>query len=471
MTNCVLPSVKLRNVAFFKDFSENSLESIAAITSERTFPPQTAVFHEGDFGDALYIVKSGQVAIKKKDRHGGSVIIATYNEGEVIGDMALIDEQPRSASLVTLEETTFYIIQGSHFQLFLYGQRDVTRSTLFLLTQRIRKANEKLIYNALDDHPDMVILIDLDFQISHINKEAQMKFGITANSFKDSRVLASLKVLLGKIKKQAPTFTTMTWILFKPEKLYLGVHVSPMETETGTIFGYLLELRDVTRDRDRARRNLEVASFIIHRISNLVTQMNSSTLSALRNTESPGLDRAITEETLVHQVDKLVAFTDMEAGPLRIDRDMANPETILKKIGTNHRSLTELKQQKLDFNFEFGGTQINADQEWLEKLFSILIDNAIRYSSHGSTIKIGTFRTDTDGFYCRIENPIVRTLNKNDCEKFFDLSKQLDDFERGAISELGLDLPLARHIVEAHHGKIQIEPNLQGRFSVVVEIP
>ncbi|MBU1106484.1 MAG: cyclic nucleotide-binding domain-containing protein [Candidatus Riflebacteria bacterium] len=471
MLGSVVHGVKLRNVAFFKDFSEDSLNNIAAITSEQTFPPNTAVFREGDYGDALYIVKCGRVAIKKRDRHGASVIIATYSEGEVIGDMALIDDQPRSASLMTLEETTFYIIQGSHFQLFLYGQRDVTRSTLMLLTQRIRKANERLIFNALDDHPDMVILTDQNFLVSHVNKEAQQKFGISADLSEDSWVLASLKVLLGKIQKQAPEFVPMTWILLKPERLYLGVHVSPMETETGAIFGYLLEFRDVTRDRDRARRNLEVASFIVHRISALAEHINTSSATAMCQNKEPDLARAISEEALLHQIDKLVAFTDMEAGPLRIDRDLADPETILKKIGESRFSLAKLKQQTLDFHFKFGEARISADTELLGKLFSLLIDNAIRYSPSGATISIGTFQTPAGGFCCHIDNPIVGTLNEHDCEKFFDLGKQLDEFEDRSISEFGLDLPLARHIVEAHHGKIHIEPNLVDRFSIVVEIP
>lgn len=118
MPGTAVPDKRLKNCAFFKDFTEDSLKSIAAITSERTFPAHTAVFQEGDFGDSLYIVKKGRVAIQKKDRYGIPVNIAVYGEGEVIGDMALIDEQPRSATLMTLEKTTFYVIQGSHFQLF-----------------------------------------------------------------------------------------------------------------------------------------------------------------------------------------------------------------------------------------------------------------------------------------------------------------------------------------------------------------
>lgn len=471
MPGTAVPDKKLKNCAFFKDFSEDSLKSIAAITSERTFPAHTAVFQEGDYGDSLYIIKKGRVAIQKKDRYGLAVNIAVYGEGEVIGDMALIDEQPRSATLMTLEKTTFYVIQGSHFQLFLYGQREVTRSTLYLLSQRIRNANEKLIFNALDDHPDMVLLVDKDFRITHINKEAQIKLGISMEHGSDGNVVSSLRILLGKLQTHGSAFQRLTWILFKPERLYLSVHLSPMETENGDVFGYLIELRDITVDRNRARRNLEVASFISHKIAGLVSEIKLKPVNGGSLTPNPDLDRALTIETLLRQIDKLVAFTDLEAGPLRIDPDLIDPEGIIRKVAAELRVICDMKQQKFDLNFEFGGTKISADEEWLEKLFSFLIDNAIRYSEPGETIKIGTFKSPSGSFVCRIENPTTGVLKESECGKFFDLSAQLDEFEKQKISEFGLDLPLARHIVEAHHGRIQVEPNLTNRFAVLLEIP
>ncbi len=461
----------LKNCAFFKDFTEDSLKSIAAITLEKTYPAHAAVFNEGDFGDSLYIIKSGRVAIQKKDRYGIPVNIAIYGEGEVIGDMALIDEQPRSATLMTLEKTTFYVIQGSHFQLFLYGQREVTRSTLFLLSQRIRNANEKLIFNALDDHPDMVLLVDKNFKITHINKEAQKKLGVSPELQGSSHILSSLRILLRKIQGQEFNFKPMTWILFKPERLYLGVHVSPMETDGGTVFGYLIELRDVTCDKNRARRNLEVASFISHKIAGLIANIKVKPGNGNGNGNDPDLQKALCIETLLRQIDKLVAFTDLEAGPLRIDPEPVDPEKILRKVGADLHILAEMKQQTLDFQLEFGGATINADEEWLEKLFSFLIDNAIRYSRSGAKIKIGTFKSPQGTFVCRILNPTTGVLNASECRRFFDLSVQLDEFENHNITEFGLDLPLARHIVEAHHGRIHIEPNLTDRFCVVLEIP
>ncbi|MEW6713300.1 MAG: cyclic nucleotide-binding domain-containing protein, partial [Candidatus Riflebacteria bacterium] len=384
MPGTAVTEKKLKNCVFFKDFSEDSLKSIAAITTEKTFPANTAVFREGDIGDSLYIVKSGRVAIQKKDRYGVPVNIAVYGEGEVIGDMALIDEQPRSATLMTLEKTTFYVIQGSHFQLFLYGQREVTRSTLYLLSQRIRSANEKLIFNALDDHPDMVLLVDKNFRITHVNKEAQKRLGVTADLAGNDHVISCLKVLLAKIKTKGSCFQPMTWILFKPQRLYFGVHVSPMETEGGTLFGYLIELRDITLDRNRTRRNLEITSFISHKIAGLLSEIKLKPGNGNGHDHEPELKRALSIETLLRQVDKLVAFTDLEAGPLRIDPEQVDPECILKKVCAELRILSDMKQQSLELMLEFGGKKISADGEWLEKLFSFLIDNAIRYSMPGS---------------------------------------------------------------------------------------
>ena len=464
-----VPVEALRQVAFFKDFSEEALSSIAAITNEKAFPAHSMIFREGDSGDALYIIKTGQVAIQKRSRHDTDVVLATYGTGEVIGDMSLIDDQPRSASLLTLVPTTCYIIEGSHFQFFLYSHREVTRSTLSLLTQRLRRANERMLISALDDHPDMVILTNDQFQITEINKQAQLLLHINPHQPIDSGILGKLKVLLGKLRSQAPNFVPLPWILMKPERLYLWVHVNPLKNDQGSIFGYLIELRDVTQDRAKSRRSLEIASFIIHRLPGLVDGLRQVPLP----TESPqgGEDKRDSFVQEIHrQVDKLVAFTDLEAGPLRIDRDDIKPEGIIEKMVIRYRPKAERKKQTIDLHAGYGTGEIAGDRDRLEKLMAILIDNAITYTDSGLSITISTFKATTGKFGCRIQNPFVGTLNADDCSRFFDIGRQLDEFEQMALPDYGLDLPLAKHIVEAHHGTILIEPDLPQLFSIVFEI-
>jgi CRP-like cAMP-binding protein len=472
MSNTAVPGIPvedLRCVAFFRDLPEDAIAGIAAITSERVFPARTIVFHEGDVGDALYIVKKGRVAVQKRNRHGAYVIIATYGDGEIIGDMALIDEQPRSAALQTLEQTAFYVIQGTHFQCFLYSHREITHSTLALLTGRLRRANERLISNVLDDHPDVILLTDLTFQITNINKEAQRTLGMGTELGGRDEVNASLRVLLDTVRRQAPVFVPLLWILLKPEKRYLRVHVTPLETEPGGTFGYLIEMRDQTQDRNRGRRSLEIASFIIHRLPALVERLNLPTAGD-DGSRGPDLAKQMVGHDLQRQVEKLMAFTDLEAGPLRIGREPLDPEELIREVIEKSQTLAEMKSLTFDLGLEFGG-EINGDPDWLHKLFSILVENALTYSEPGSVIRLRTFRTATGAFGFRLQNPHEETLDEDACVRFFDLDRLLDDFENMMITDFGLDLPLTRHIVLAHHGRIRVEPNLLNQFSVVLELP
>lgn len=106
----------LRQVPLFRSLSDKALLDLSAITIEQTHPPKSLVFKEGDKGDALYIVKTGKVNILKRNSSGVDSILVTLGKGALIGDMAIIDEQPRSASVATIQETTFLIITKDDFR-------------------------------------------------------------------------------------------------------------------------------------------------------------------------------------------------------------------------------------------------------------------------------------------------------------------------------------------------------------------
>lgn len=459
---------RLRKVPFFQAFSDEAMHEIAAITSEQVFQSRTTVFREGDRGDALYIIKSGRATICKRNRVGVDVIIATLTDGAVIGDMALIDQQPRSATLTTVFPTTFFIIKEADFQHLLYTHREVTRGTLVLLTERVRKANEKLIDFALDSHPDMVILTDTEYRVTDINRQAQSLLKIDPEKDLAPGLTGKLQCLLEKVRIQAQQRNPFFMILMKPEKLFLWVHINPLKNHQGYLQGYLIELRDITQARDSSRRSLEIASFIIHRLPLLIEKMKS------QGTPDSDIVGMLPEQIGLHrelnrQVNKLIAFTDLEAGPLRIQRSDLNPDRLFSEIINFHQFVMAEKKQALDCHLEFGEGKVFADEDWLRKLFTILLSNAVTYSDEGAVIAIHTSQPIPGKFRCRIQNPTGFAVSEDDARRFFDIAQQLEDFESLRTTDFGLELPLARHIIEAHNGRISIEPGLENLFSVVLE--
>lgn len=134
----------LQQVGLFKSLSDKALLDLSAITIEQVVPAKTTVFKEGDKGDALYIVKSGKINILKRNSAGIDSILVTLGKGAIIGDMAIIDEQPRSASVATVQDCAFLIITKDDFRNLLASVPEIAFQILKLTTERLRATNMHL---------------------------------------------------------------------------------------------------------------------------------------------------------------------------------------------------------------------------------------------------------------------------------------------------------------------------------------
>ncbi len=134
----------LRQVSLFRSLSDKALLDLTAITVEQIIPAKTTVFKEGDPGDALYMIKSGKANITKRNSSGVESVLVTLGKDAVIGEMAVIDEQPRSASVVTVQDTTFLIITKNDFRDLLGSTPEISFQILKLMTDRLRNTNMHL---------------------------------------------------------------------------------------------------------------------------------------------------------------------------------------------------------------------------------------------------------------------------------------------------------------------------------------
>src|SRR4051794_410332 len=88
----------LERVPIFGGCDLPSLRKVAAITSEKTYGKKNIVFHEGDYGDTLYIIKGGRVKIAKVTMDGREKTLTVLQTGDFFGEMAIFDDMPRSAT-------------------------------------------------------------------------------------------------------------------------------------------------------------------------------------------------------------------------------------------------------------------------------------------------------------------------------------------------------------------------------------
>ena len=97
--------VALRRCPLFESVSEAGLERIAGTLRRRTFRRDEVVFHQGDPGDALHVIVIGSVKIALESAEGEEAILVTLGPGAFFGELAVIDEAPRSATAIALEPT------------------------------------------------------------------------------------------------------------------------------------------------------------------------------------------------------------------------------------------------------------------------------------------------------------------------------------------------------------------------------
>jgi len=133
----------LKRVSMFEDLDQKSLEAIANAAVEQRYEPGEDIVRQGDTGVGAFIIRSGKVDVIQ-DRGGKETKLSTLGPGEVFGEMALLDEFPRSATVRAVEPTTALGIQRWHFRGILESHPQIALALLPMLTRRIRNAEHML---------------------------------------------------------------------------------------------------------------------------------------------------------------------------------------------------------------------------------------------------------------------------------------------------------------------------------------
>ena len=132
----------LKHVRLFEDLDRKSLEAIANAAVEQTYAVGQDIVRQGDTGVGAFIIKQGR-AEAVQDRSGHPHKLAELKTGDVFGEMALLDEFPRSATVRAIEPTTCLGIQRWHFRGILESHPQIALALLPVLTKRLRNAERE----------------------------------------------------------------------------------------------------------------------------------------------------------------------------------------------------------------------------------------------------------------------------------------------------------------------------------------
>lgn len=146
----------LRQVPLFSELSEPDLERVAQVAVPRSFPADTRVVHEGDHGDACYIVSSGSCRVTRGHPDGRAITLANLGPGAIFGELAMFDGQTRSASVEATEDTELLALPASDVRALIRSHPEMGEKLVVALTRRLREANERLTRQSFQTVPSRV---------------------------------------------------------------------------------------------------------------------------------------------------------------------------------------------------------------------------------------------------------------------------------------------------------------------------
>jgi CRP/FNR family cyclic AMP-dependent transcriptional regulator len=161
--------VKLTNIPLFLGLPENDLRALAAKAVIKTFAKDAIVFSEGDCSGPLYVVLSGKVKVCLEDESGKEVILDTKGPGGYFGEMAL-DEQPRSATIVTLEPCRFAVFSKADFEHLLLEHPEISQHVIKDLIHVVRGLNKNVQSLVVRNIYGRVSRLLLDLAVEHEGK-------------------------------------------------------------------------------------------------------------------------------------------------------------------------------------------------------------------------------------------------------------------------------------------------------------
>lgn len=141
---------QLASIELFSGLKPEGLQLIAQVATEETHSIGTKIFRHGDPGDKLYLILSGKVRISREVPGMGEEALAVLGAGQVFGEMALLDEAPRSADAVVHERCHLLAIPKDGFDDLLFLHKDLAYEVLWsivrMLVNRLRETTDKLTF-------------------------------------------------------------------------------------------------------------------------------------------------------------------------------------------------------------------------------------------------------------------------------------------------------------------------------------
>ena len=146
----------------FGGLDQIELQRFAELTREKFYPRGSVILFENDPGDSLFVVRQGRVKVVLIGEDGREVILGVLGVGEHFGELSLIDDRPRSAHVIAMDDSHLLVLRREDFRKRVESSPAVAWSLLTEMSRRLRRADEKIGGLVLLDVPGRIARLLLD---------------------------------------------------------------------------------------------------------------------------------------------------------------------------------------------------------------------------------------------------------------------------------------------------------------------
>ena len=398
------------NIVFFENLSAEEIALFYDLATRRSFVDRDVIIAEGEIGDALYIVASGNVQVEKTTLDQQQEILTSLGTGECFGELALVDRDPRSATIRASGSTDVFELTQDVLTPFFDAHPDIHRIVLQNLakitSQRIRRMSETQIQSVYDS----IIVLDENFCIIGLNRTTDRQSLIEESDIEQAlgKDLFELVPQLGDGVRHA-----LAQVMGSE-----GVSVFPLEFEVDsehiTCFevtvankdsGVALGLRDVTDSKSLENRLIaaeklamagQMSAEIGHDLRNYLAVIMGHTELLMMNpklVEDERIQRSLS--AVMDQLDKIDRFSTglMDLGMLQSKTEPSDLNMLIEKLVMFIQGQSRFR--RIEFDFDLGGDVplVDIDSGQIQQVLLNLFANAADAMGHG-VIEITTSLQD-----------------------------------------------------------------------------
>jgi CRP-like cAMP-binding protein len=190
----------LARVPVFEELTEDDLRRVAEVSVPRAFAAGDVIFREGDDSDTCYVVQSGHARALREHADGRQITLATFGPGDIFGELAMFDDERRSATVEAIDDLEVIGILGPDMRRLMREHPDIAVQLSIALGRRLRAANERLARQSFQTVQSRVALV-LDQLVEQARNEGAADHDVLVRTTQ-----ADLAKLAGSSRESASRF-------------------------------------------------------------------------------------------------------------------------------------------------------------------------------------------------------------------------------------------------------------------------